>query len=57
MSQILIKFSQPKYNIISYHIIAKTWYHVGDRFQKDNVNKLLKNWAAWTVMPVPSVPH
>jgi hypothetical protein len=34
MSQILIKFSQPEYNIISYHIIAKTY--TGNMFEIDS---------------------
>ena len=33
MSQILIKFSQTEYNIISYHIIAN---YTGNMFEKDS---------------------
>ncbi len=65
MSQILIKFSQPKYHIISYHIVAKTY--TGTMSEIDsrktmsiNLNKLGsldRNASFHLLAPVPSVPH
>ncbi len=65
MSQILIKFSQPKYKIISYHIIAKT--NNGPMSKIDsrktmsiNLNKLGSmdsNASFHLFAPVPSIPH